>query len=72
MKIFNIMKLMPGDILTYRNGQEHYVNKNKLDNYRHFYKKDFRHKYNSEIDIMKIQRYTKILFFYILKTIYRR
>lgn len=68
MKIRDIRK---GDIITYRSGRINYVN--KPCNYWKYYNAYFQ---NSELgtnyDIMRIQRYVKFLWFYKLKTIYKR
>lgn len=60
-----------GDIVTYRNGRINHVN--KPDKYNYWYNKDFKNPMlNRGFDIMKIQRYVKCLWFYRLKTIYKR
>lgn len=67
----NIKDLRKGDIVKYRNGKTNRVN--KPYNYYRFYKKDLTKKKNdTAYDIMRVQRYKKILWFYVLKTIYRR
>lgn len=58
-----------GDIVTYRSGRINHVN--KPFKYKNWYTDDFKHKeFGSGYDIVKVQRYVKILCFYILKTIY--
>ena len=60
-----------GDIVTYRSGRKNNVN--KPDEYNKHYNKNFENKgLPTEFDIVRIQRYVKILWFYKLKTIYRR
>lgn len=59
-----------GDIVTYKNGNINYVNK-PTQYYEYFYK-DFNNKEYRTLDIVKIQRYVKFLWFYRLKTIYKR
>lgn len=68
--ISTIKELRNRDILTYRSKKIHAVNNYKR--YASFYNDNLRHKTDSSLDIMKVQRYKKILFFYILKTIYKR
>lgn len=60
-----------GDIVTYRSGRVNNVN--NPDKY-HFYFNDRFENISkpSSFDIMRIQRYVKVLWFYKLKTIYRR
>lgn len=62
--------LQIGDIVTYANGRKNYVNHperysknytNNLSNYGLGY----------EFNIVKVQRYKKILFFYVLCTIFK-
>lgn len=66
-----IKEIYYGDIVTYRNGRINYVN--NPDKYKLHYNEYFQHKnFDSNMDIIKIQRYTKILCFYRLKTIYKR
>lgn len=68
MKAKDIKK---GDIVTYCSGRINYVN--HPGNYHYYFNNNFE---NRELgygfDIMKIQRYTKCLWFYRLKTIYER
>ena len=60
-----------GDIVTYRSGRINHVN-NPYNYHQHF-NNNFENKgLSSDFDIMRIQRYKKVLCFYILKTIYRR
>ncbi len=60
-----------GDIVTYRSGKINNVN--NLFRYIQYYNDNFENILKgSDFDIMKIQRYVKILGFYRLKTIYRR
>lgn len=60
-----------GDIVTYRSGRINHVN--NPYNYHHHFNNNFENKgLSSDFDIVKIQRYVKILWFYRLKTIYRR
>lgn len=60
-----------GDVITYRSGRVNNVN--NPDKY-HFYFNDRLENItkSSNWDIMMIQRYVKVLWFYKLKTIYRR
>lgn len=67
MRIKDIKK---GDVVTYRNGKTNNVN--DLYNYMNYFNDDFKHNKNAKFDIMKIQRYKKVLCFYKLKTIYKR
>ena len=68
MRVRDIRK---GDIITYRSGRVNHVN--KPGNYQKYYNVYFK---NSELgtnyDIVRIQRYVKFLWFYKLKTIYKR
>ena len=59
-----------GDIVTYRNEEVNHVN--KVWKYQTHFNKNFKNKGRSDLDIMKIQRYVRCLFFYRLKTIYKR
>lgn len=60
-----------GDIITYRSGRINRVNKDFK--YHKFYNNNFENIHlPSDFDIMRIQRYVKVLWFYSLKTIYRR
>lgn len=66
-----IEELKKGDIVTYRNKRKNNVN--KPDKYMEYYDEEFKNKeLSKKYDIMKIQRYKKILFVYIKKTIYKR
>lgn len=68
MKINDIKK---GDIVTYRTKRVNYVN--NPDNYKRYFNDKFENpQFGFTFDIMKIQRYTKFLWFYRLKTIYKR
>lgn len=66
MKVEDIKR---GDIITYQNGKKTYVN--RPDKYRYYFNDDF---YNimANKKINKIQRYVKCLWFYKLKTLYKR
>ena len=60
-----------GDILTYRSGKTHYVNKDF--NFHRYYREDFTHfELGSYFDIMEVKRYVKRFNHYKLKTIYKR
>lgn len=60
-----------GDIVTYRSGRVNNVN--NPSKYRRYFNDNFENvSKGTDFDIMKIQRYVKILGFYKLKTIYRR
>lgn len=60
-----------GDIVTYRSGRVNNVN--NPSKYRLYFNENFENvSKGMDFDIMKIQRYVKILGFYKLKTIYRR
>lgn len=67
MKISDIKK---GDIVYYRNGGINYVN--KPYQYCRFFNDDFKNIEMQRYEIEKIQRYVKCLWFYRLKTIYKR
>ena len=68
MKITDIRK---GDIITYRSGRTNNVN--NPHNYHCYFNEDFKNPtFGKRFDIIKIQRYVKILWFYKLKTIYKR
>lgn len=58
-----------GDIVTYSNGMTKCIN--KPDRYARYFDNNY---YNSAYDltIMKIQRFKKILWFYMLVTVYER
>lgn len=63
--------IQKGDIVTYRSGRVNNVN--KPDKYLIFYNSDYKNrKFGCDFDIMKVQRYVKLLYFYRLKTIYER
>lgn len=63
--------LQVGDIVTYANGRKNYVN--HPDRYYKNYTQNFSNfGLGYEFCIMKVQRYKKILGFYILKTIFKR
>ena len=64
------INLKKGDILTYRYGEVHLVN--HPTHYRNFYNYELEHKKDPALDIIKIQRYIKFLWFYRLKTIYKK
>lgn len=69
--ITNIFELQKGDIVFYRNGRINYVN--DFGNYIRYYNEDFENiSKPKSLDIMKIKRYVKILWFYKLKTFYER
>lgn len=69
MKTINEIK--KGDIVTYRCGRVNNVN--NPDNYKKYFNNNFENpKFGKWMDIMKIQRYKKVLWFYVLKTIYVR
>ncbi len=67
MKVKDITK---GDIIYYRNGRVNIVN--KASQYHKYFTNDFKNVAWNGYDIVKIQRYVKILWFYKLKTIYKR
>jgi len=67
MKVSDIRN---GDTLTYRNGRIHSVNHSV--NYKNYYDEDFNHLIDHRYDIMKIERYNKVLFFYLKKVIYEK
>lgn len=67
MKLKDIRK---GDIVTYKNGNTNYIN--KPTQYYEYFNKDFNNKDYRTLDIVKIQRYVKCLWFYKLKTVYER
>ncbi len=68
MKVNDIRR---GDIITYRSGRVNYVN--NPDNYYKYFNKNFENKtIPSDFDIVRIQRYVKILCLYKIKTIYLR
>ena len=60
-----------GDIVTYRSGRINRVN--KPFKYERYFTDDFKNEnFGSGMDIVKIERYVKFLWFYKLKTIYER
>lgn len=59
-----------GDIVTYRDGMINHVN--KPYSYEKWFNNDFNNIQLKNIQIIKIQRYVKCLWFYRLKTIYKR
>lgn len=60
-----------GDIVTYRSGRVNNVN--NPDRYYQYFNKNFENiSKGMDFDIIRIQRYVKVLCFYKLKTIYRR
>lgn len=67
MKVTDIQK---GDIIYYCNGRINNVN--KPHQYHRYFDNNFKNKEWWGFDIIKIQRYVKFLWFYRLKTIYRR
>ena len=67
MRVVDIKK---GDIITYKHGKVNYVN--KPINYHLYFDSDFRNSEVPWVEIVKIQRYVKCLWFYRLKTLYRR
>lgn len=68
MKVKDIKK---GDIVTYRSGRVNNVN--NPSSYHFYFNENFENITKPKgWDIMKIQRYVKILWFYRLKTIYKR
>ena len=67
MRVRDIQK---GDIITYKHGKVNYVN--KPINYHLYFDSNFRNCEIPDLEIVKIQRYVKTLWFYKLKTIWRR
>ena len=65
-----IKDIKKGDLITYRNGKTNNVN--NPYNYMIYFNDNFKSNKNANFDIMKIQRYTKLIYFYKLKTIYKR
>lgn len=60
-----------GDVITYRSGRVNNVN--NPDKYHIYFNDNLENRTkSSNWDIMMIQRYVKVLWFYKLKTIYRR
>lgn len=70
MKMIKITEIERGDIVTYRDGSINYVN--KLWKYHKWFSKDFENMRWDVLAIVKVQRYVKCLWFYRLKTIYKR
>lgn len=69
--IKTVDELKRGDIVIYRNGHINHVNYPK--NYHSWYNKDFNQLESKRwLDIVEIKRYVKVLWFYKLKTIYKR
>lgn len=69
--MIKIDEIKKGDIVFYRNGRINYVN--KPEHYEMYFNNEFENTgLYSGFDIIKIQRYKKVLFFYIKKTIYIR
>ena len=62
--------LIKGDIVTYKNGQVNRVK--KPIRYQRNYNEDMTNIHDSQLDIVKVQRFIKFLGLYRLKTIYRR
>ena len=66
-----IKDIKKGDIVTYRSGRVNNVN--KPGKYHHYFNENFENiGLGYDYTIVKIQRYVKCLWFYRLKTIYRR
>lgn len=63
------MRFEKGDIITYSNGNKKCVN--RPDRYEKYFDDDYCNPIY-HLKIVKVQRYKKILGFYILKTIYSR
>lgn len=59
-----------GDIIISRDGRTNYVNDRY--NYIKYFDYDLKNNENPSLDIVRIQRYVKVLWFYKLKTIYVR
>lgn len=65
------MKLQKGDLVTYRNGQTNYVNRE--DRYATYYDDELNnYGLGRTYSIVKVQRYVKFLCFYKLKIIWER
>lgn len=62
-------RYLKGDIVTYSNGYTKYIN--KPDRYERYFDDDYINP-TYDLKIMKIQRFVKVLWFYKLRTIYRR
>ena len=66
-----IKDIKKGDIITYRSGRINNVN--KPEKYHYYFNENFENRgLGYDYTIVKIQRYVKCLWFYRLKTIYRR
>lgn len=61
-------KYKKGDKVTYSNGYTKYIN--RPESFYKYFDDEF-YNYDYDLKIIKIQRYIKILFFYVLITIYR-
>ena len=59
-----------GDIVTYQNGRTNHVN--KIREYKRHYNENLTNKTDPKLNIVKIERYVKCLFFYRKKTVYER
>jgi hypothetical protein len=60
-----------GDVITYRSGRVNNVN--NPDKYHIYFNDNLENKTKpSDWDIMRVQRYVRVLWFYKLRTIYRR
>ena len=68
--IKSVDELKRGDIVVYRNGRINYVN--RPIKYANWFKEDFKSLESPLLDIVEVKRYVKILWFYKLKTIYKR
>lgn len=64
-----VREIQKGDIITYCNGGINYVN--KPEKY-HYWFDELLYNRTFNLGIAKIQRYVKFLWFYRLKTIYKR
>lgn len=68
--IKTVDELKRGDVVTYRNGRINCVN--RPGKYSNWFNKDFKSLESPLLDIVEVKRYVKILWFYKLKTIYKR
>ncbi len=69
--IKSVYELKKGDLVIYRYKRMNYVN--KPYKYQMWFTDDFKHReYGKASDIMEVKRYVKVLWFYKLKTIYKR
>lgn len=59
-----------GDLVIYRSGKRNYAN--HPENYARYFKQNLKHRRYDNLDIMEIRRYVKFLWFYRLKTVYKR